>query len=403
MDQYTQASVRCHPRRLSRRSFVGRATAATAGLLAASSPTTWAAGSIDAAPSMAAGAQLQPRNAIATILDATKRYPLVGLGERHMLQEMHDVITALLFHPDLPGSIDDIAVEFGCAAYQGLADRFILHGEPVARADLAQIWRQVGDPAWNAPVYEQFYRSVRAINWMQPPERRIRVLLGQDPVTMSQVIAHPTDRAVIAAINKPMDDHFAALVEREVLAKGRRALLIAGSGHLLKDLNNDGTPPQPNAAAQILRRHPGALFTLDLFVMPHVPAPPPGRNNDSNLKKKLGVAAQQAHRVAVRFAGWPRPSVAYLAGTWLGEGQSDLSYRALTPAAARYDAQADAILYVGQNDALTASQPDPAIYHWGAYPGRLQRASAISGAGDQLTYGIHWATSDPHWWSLWNS
>lgn len=99
-----------------------------------------------------------------------------------------------------------------------LADRFILHVEPVARADLAQIWRQIGDPAWNAPVYEQFYRSVRAVNRMQPPKRRIRVLLGQAPITTSQVIAHAGNRAVIAAIDRPMGAHFAALIEREVLA-----------------------------------------------------------------------------------------------------------------------------------------------------------------------------------------
>jgi hypothetical protein len=33
----------------------------------------------------------------------------------------------------------------------------------------------------------------------------------------------------------------------------------------------------------------------------------------------------------------------------------------------------------------------------------LQRADAIAGAGDQLACGMRWASSDPHWWSLWNS
>jgi hypothetical protein len=349
------------------------------------------------------GADLKPLDAIQTILDATGRYPLVGLGERHMMQEMHDFIAALLFHPDLPGKIDDIAVEFGNAAYQDLADRFILGDKPVARADLAQIWRQIGDPGWNAPIYEQFFRNVRAVNWMQPPSRRIRVLLGQPPVTMSQVIAHPTDRALIGTFNTPMDDHYAAVIEREVLAKGRRALLIAGDGHLVKGMVNDGTPPRPNAATQIVRRHPGSLFTVDLFLLPHVPAPPPGMANNPNVKKKLGAVEAQARQVAARFADWPRPAVAYLAGTWLGAQQSDLSYRAITPAAKPYAAQADAILYLGPNEVLTASQPDPAIYHWGAYPGQLQRASQIAQAGDQLAYGIQWATSAPTWWSLFSN
>jgi hypothetical protein len=63
---------------------------------------------------------------------------LVAIAERHMLQEWHDVITALLFHPDLPATLTDIVVEFGCARYQDLADRFLPMDQPVARADFTQ-------------------------------------------------------------------------------------------------------------------------------------------------------------------------------------------------------------------------------------------------------------------------
>ncbi|HEY8283286.1 MAG TPA: hypothetical protein VIJ28_02765, partial [Chloroflexota bacterium] len=138
-------------RSMLRHSALAAASAAVAGPVL----TTHTASARAATPALApvAGTDLQPTDAIGGLLRAMDRYPLVALGERHMLQEMHDLITALLFHPSLPGKINDIVVEFGNSAYQDLADRFILHGLPVARTDLEQIWRQIGDPAWNAPIY----------------------------------------------------------------------------------------------------------------------------------------------------------------------------------------------------------------------------------------------------------
>jgi hypothetical protein len=197
------------------------------------------------------GAALVPLEPLSAILSAMVRYPLVGLADRHQLQEEHDFIGALLHHPDLPARINDIVVEFGSAAYQDLADRFLLAGEPVAGAELALIWRQIGDPTWNAPVYEQFFRTVRAVNWALPPRRRLRVLLAQPPVTMSQVLARPNDRALAAAFIAPMGEHFAGVVEREVLGKGRRALLIAGGGHLRRGLHAGTRSPSESGTMRL--------------------------------------------------------------------------------------------------------------------------------------------------------
>jgi hypothetical protein len=119
---------------------------------------------------------------------------LVGLCEAHLLQEEHDFFGALLRQRTLPSLINDIVVEFGNALYQPIADRFILGDEPVANAVLHQIWRNTtisgGNPGWDAPVYEQFFRTVRAVNWSLPPSRRIRVLLG-DPLLTGAKCAAP--------------------------------------------------------------------------------------------------------------------------------------------------------------------------------------------------------------------
>jgi hypothetical protein len=334
---------------------------------------------------------LQPVEAIPSLTAALTRHALVALTERHMLQEWHDLATALLTNPALSSLLNDIVVEFGNAAYQPLCDRYILEGQLIPKHDLEQVWRQIGDPTWNSPVYEQFFRTVRAVNRDRPAARRIRVLLGQPPITMSQVIAHPNDRSLAARFAQPLDKHLAQLVEREVLARGRRALLVAGKGHLLRGLSTDNNHHEPNAATQIVQRTRATLYVIDNLILP------PGKPQDT--------AAARAHTELTRQ---PPAVVATLSDTWLGKSSqqlangwlNELADRATSHTAARYDQQADAILYLGAGETLTASQPDPTIYMTGSYPQQLRRTSTIAHAGDQLANGIRWATAKPNWFAL---
>ena len=397
MAQHTMPHLSPSRRAVSRRSVL-QAAATTSALVLATGATSVIQTAEAAQPTQRTpdGAALQPRAAIPGILDALRRHPLVAMTERHLLQEWHDVITALLCHPSLPGTINDIVVEFGNAAYQDLADRFVLGDTPVANADLAQIWRQIGDTTWNAPVYAQFFRTVRAINWMQPPQRRIRVLLGQAPITMDAVIASPANRTLANdfVVSTTLNTYYAALVEREVLAKGRRALLTAGGGHTLRGLRDDNDPHQLNAVSLLAQRHAGALYVIDLLILP------PGPQQDP--------LTSQVHAAVAR---WPRPALASLAGTWLGASSrtappwiNEMADRTINAAAARYEEQADAVLYLGPGEVLTASRPDPAIYHWGAYPEQLHRldplVSHAAGAPiDGVAMGLQAAQAGPSWFA----
>jgi hypothetical protein len=321
-----------------------------------------------------------------------KRFPLVALGERHQLQEFHDFLTALLFHPDLPEPLTDIVVEFGNARHQEVADRFVMDGQPVANSDLQQIWRHTigGGVLWDAPVYAQFFRTVRAINKARPPRRRLRVLLGDPPFDHTR-IRGVADKGYVLNTVKQRDAHFAAVVEREVLARGRRALLIAGSGHLLRGIQ-DGFK-QSNAATLLERKHPGKLFVVDPLVLP------PGTHRDALL-----------HRVQDTTAGWPRPSCALLAGTWLGGLKescrpwiNSMAYRAADAAAARYGAQADAVLYLGPGETLTASRADPAIYRSGEYATELKRLGEVRAQlgdpADLIAEGLRLSQAGPSWFA----
>lgn len=156
--------------------------------------------------------------------------------------------------------------------YQGLIDRYILDREPKPRDELVQVWRQLGDAIWNAPVYERFFHAVRAVNWMLPTDKRLRA--GQPPVTMAELISHPRNRSQLTGFEDYIDRHVAAVVEREVLNKGRRAVMIAGDGHTLKGLRAPDDPRRPNVAAALEQRHPGSVYSIDLLLIPPAPTDP---------------------------------------------------------------------------------------------------------------------------------
>jgi hypothetical protein len=206
---------------INRRGFL-TATAAAVGVTAAACGAAAAANS---------GPGTRNADLTEAVLAAFGTHRLVGLGEavQHQLQEHHDVLQTLLADPRVPGLVNDIVVEFGNALYQDTIDAFVLHGKPVADADLRLVWRNTTQSpleTWDAPVYEQVFRRVRAVNWTLPPNKRIRVLLGDPPCDWSKITRHsqiPLDQR---------ESHPASIVEQQVLAKGRRALICYGWPHL---------------------------------------------------------------------------------------------------------------------------------------------------------------------------
>jgi hypothetical protein len=303
-----------------------------------------------------AGAELEPLDAFQALTEATERYPLVAIGEYHMMQEWHDFMGGLLRRPDFAANLDDIVVEFGNARYQAVADRFLLALQPVARSKLARIWRSTigGGVYWDAPVYEQFFRTVRSVNWGLPRQSRIRVLLGDPPVDFSR-IRTTADRHRLPAKGS-RETFFASVVERKVLDEDRRALLIIGDDHLFRGEAANDDPRQANVGTLLTLRHPGQLF-----VVASLPFNVPG--------------GEVVHRwVEQSLRSWPRPSLALLRGTWLGE--QHVTYRALEPGLV-YSDWADAVLWFGPESTLTSSQADPAIYASGAYAAELARRSRV--------------------------
>jgi len=349
---------------LDRRGFL---TTAAAGLGAAGLATSGAA-----AASASSGSQGKSGSSLTeAVLAAFRTNRLVAISDSHQGQETHDLLMTLISDPRLPGVVNDIVVEFGDAFYQDTIDTFVLDGQPVADADLRPVWRNTTQSplaTGDAPVYEQIYRRVRAVNWTLPPGKRIRVLLGDPPFDWSQV----TSRGQIPGGQR--NTYPASVIEQQVLAKGRRALLFYGGVHLLHNTADTST-----SIVSLIEQQTGVRAHVILDLMPL--STDPG-----------GVLA--------RLAACPRGTVIPTAGTWLGQtsagdvlpgvlqGQVGQPPKLVNPWCGTTLGQlVDAGLYLGQAAEMTASWPDPAIFLDPAYWAELQRRNTIQGnIADLNTY-----------------
>lgn len=207
------------------------------------------------APAAEAGA------AIREIAQQLDRYPLVMIGEWHRSAQQHEFLRAMLRDPVFLCRVDDIVVEFGNARLQRIADDYV-SGKSVSEADVQSMWRETEVMfAWNSPVYRQFYETVREVNQKHVCAHPVRLVLADPPIDWSRVKTLEDFQPFA-----DRDGFFADVVEREVLAKKHRALLIAGALHVLRKL----PPPESDEARDttvvqlIDRKHPGQLFALAL-------------------------------------------------------------------------------------------------------------------------------------------
>ncbi len=321
---------------------------------------------------------LEPMPAIIGLLELFATHPLVALGEMHGLQDEADFITALLHHPSFPATVQVIVVEFGNARYQSVIDHFIA-GEPVAARDLRPVWRDIFGLGFDAPIYEQFFRTVRAINRTLPPAQRLRVLLGDPPVDWSQI----TQKADIWPWLGQRDAHYAGVVETQVLAPGHHGLLIAGGMHFVRDWPMQLLPPDGNIAQRLEGNHPHRVHVI----LPHI-----------GLGRETSALEPYLADMAI-------PSLVSLRTTWLGELDAALLQEELhfipnpdmPPPPLKQGITlatiADSYLYLGPRSSLTNSTANPAIYRGDElYLSELHRRhSAVAGlpfrAEDLLTEG----------------
>jgi len=309
-----------------------------------------------------------PREPVSAVLDAFRSHPLVALGEgRHGNEQSHEFRLALIRDPRFPSLVNDIVVEFGSASHQAVMDRFVRGGQ-VPDQELRLAWRDTTQPhtIWDRPIYEEFFRAVRALNSSLPRDRQLRVLLGDPPIDWNRV-GSEADYGTLVSDNR--NRHPFALIQREVLAKKRRALIIYGDMHFVRQhalYNYDASfSLDSNSIVTLLERGTSRTKVFTIWT-----------NTTADLEK-----------VQTDVPSWPRPSLAVLRDTVLGaedfrfynptemarysfrNGKPDFSnpiprdqWRSMS-----MQDQFDAILYLGPISSITISPLSPALCSDAAY------------------------------------
>jgi hypothetical protein len=175
------------------------------------------------------GGNPTPTDAIGGIVAAFATHAIVALPDAHGNQQSHGFLLSLIRDPRFIRTVNDIVVEFGNARYQDLADRFV-RGEEVPYESLRLVWRNHTQPSISADFthHEEFFKAVKAVNAAAPAGRTLRVLLGDPPIDWDAIRNKDEHFKWI----EMRDAHPAAILQTEVIARGHRALLVYGTGHL---------------------------------------------------------------------------------------------------------------------------------------------------------------------------
>lgn len=203
-------------------------------------------------------ADLMWRPANDLVLNAFERYPLVAVSEGagHGQLETRDFFAALIRDRRFAPTVRNIVIEFGNARYQAAIDRYVTGG-PITRDELRHVWEDTTQISgvWSLPMYEQMLADVRSVNEALPAATRIRVIAGDPPLDWGAVTG-PADEDM----NDWRDAHFAYVIEREVMRKRERALILIGGAHISRNVTF------PNSLIHLLdSRFPGQTWVAGVL------------------------------------------------------------------------------------------------------------------------------------------
>jgi hypothetical protein len=282
-----------------------------------------------------------PADPISAILEAFRTHELVALGDAHGNEQSQIFLRSLIRDPRFAATVNDIVIEFGNARYQTLLDRYVSGGS-VPFETLRQVWKNT-TIANEIPVDEEFFKVVRAVNTTLPAARRLRVLASDPPIDWTEV----RNRADHFRWLGMRDSFPAALVQTEVLARQRRALVVYGQLHFQRQnlqSNLDMSDWRMQTIVSLLERStPARIFTV--------------WNADDEL------AAVQPD-----VKSWMPPKLASVRGTVIGAADASV----LAPSLGRFtfqngkpvpvprdqwrqlrlEEQVDAVLYLGPKSAM---------------------------------------------------
>jgi hypothetical protein len=326
-------------------------------------------------PPSPTGTDPKPQDATTAILAAFDRDEVVGMGAAHGNKDLDDFILHLVRDPAFSTKVNDIAVECGNSLYQPILDRYIA-GEDVPLSEARQVWRNTTQPMCGVSAfYEQFFPLIRRINQRLAPGKKLRVLAGDAPIDWSKV----KSRGDYGHFLGQRDAAIASVMEKEVLSKQRKALMLFGTAHLYH-----AGVPFPNAVEIYERDYSGATLVI----------------GDHTGFGNWGPLAKYNNEWEVRLASWPVPSlVQQMEGTWLADlldstytsglvafgpvvgKDGKTSHTQLSPLRVEtgFSKMVDAFLYLGPRDLLLSETEPARVFLNQDYMAELQRRAAIMG------------------------
>jgi hypothetical protein len=311
-------------------------------------------------------------NAADGIIAAFHDHPLVALGEWHGLAQELDYYAVLVRDPRFAKEVHNIILEMGDASQQAVVDRYV-NGEQVPYHELRKVW---SDTVGAYPTVQylgtiNLYAVIRAVNLKLPPESRIKVWLGDPPIDWPQI----QTQAEFQSLMDQRNSYPVALIEREILNKNKKSLVIYGTAHFGVYSGGifPGDPPQhrvANIRYLLDSRHPGAVY----YVHPYVGYTTP--DCADGFEKHLGAISAPALIYPIRGTSLDddvkRPGCTPLAKP---AEVTQERWNAFIPS---FNGEAsDAFLYLGPRKSLTASPSVPDLYLDLEFRNEIDRRSKV--------------------------
>ena len=234
-----------------------------------------------------------PVEPIASIIEAFRTHDIVTLTDPHGNVQVQAFLLSLVRDPRFPEAVNDIVIETASARYQDAIDRFV-RGDDLQRDVLRKAWEEHTVANSLGIQAEELIRTVRAVNASLDGTRKLRVIAGDPPIDWDNITSGQDHRRWIEL----RDSYPADLIRRQVLDRGRRALVIYGQLHLQRRQiasNYDMSTWQSQTLVSLLERDLAVrIFNVWTLL-------------DRNAELPDGVTS------------WRVPTLAAMQGTALGE------------------------------------------------------------------------------------
>jgi hypothetical protein len=233
-----------------------------------------------------------PMEPVSALIDALRTQGIVAITDPHGNEQVQDFLLALVRDARFPVAANDIVLEALSARYQDVLDRYV-RGDAISEAAIRRAWEEHTVPNSLGVQVSELVRAIRAVNLSLPTTEKIRVLAGDPPIDWDHIVTSQDHRRWIEL----RDSYPADIIRRQVLDRGRRALVVYGQGHLQRGMieaNYETTPWQAQTVISLLERDPAVrVFTVFTWL-------------------------RGADFLADTVAAWRSPSLAHLKGTNLG-------------------------------------------------------------------------------------